>query len=266
MKPILLLTIILMSHNACSSTQDEFEKNKYLLLEAIQPKNNIAFDNACNALKNDEVSTFTKHQNSLLSDRISKAYSASSLISLYSKNELKANKVLSGKWISVKTVASEIGQNIKGDAYIKADGNNQFESILLNVNKDDDRVLNLEKNDKIDLACKSSKYIMHTPVLDGCIFRDQLAEKLINDLISCQLKPEIKKDDIFKKHIALIIYKSIEDKIEKTCLNGTEKQCLDIITNITKDSKFNLKQSLTNNVAPDKIKLIQDTITPMIKD
>lgn len=237
-KSLILLTLFSCLSSANNETPVNIDSTPEKFKLLLQPKNNDAYKNFCLAMQKDEIDSFNKNIVSLLSKNVSSNYSASKLIELYKTNELKANKTLSKNLISIKTIASEIGESATGNAYIKANGKNQFESIVLGVNKDDERILDLKRGDRVELVCDNIKYTMHTPVLSGCLFRDQYAEKHIQDFVDCSSK-NINKSS----HIPITLYKAIEHKIETACARN-ESDCIDSVLKETSKKSFSIEDSL----------------------
>lgn len=247
-KPLLLIITLFsvesLASDKISSNIDNIPEN---IKQLLHPKNNAAYKNFCLTMQDDEIDSFKKNIGSLLSNSVSDSYSASALIELYETNELKANKILSKKQIAIKTIASEIGEDVTGNAYIKANGKNQFKSIILGVNKHDERILDLKKGDRIDLVCDGAKYIVHTPVLSNCVFRDQYAMEHVKDVVDCTLLTVSKNS-----YIPMTLYKAMESKIEEVCLRDKNK-CMDSVLKETNKNNFSFSDSLINAIQESAI-------------
>lgn len=148
------------------------------LAEITTTAKDPVYGNFVNEIMGDDYKVFLSGGETLaIGDKITEPMSASQLIALYEKNELAANKKLKGKLVRIKSSASEIGENAVGQAYINVDGKNQFQNITLYVDGNDERILALEKGQKIDFTCRMDKYIIRTPLLKNCVFTTDLAKQ-----------------------------------------------------------------------------------------
>lgn len=194
-----MLLVAVVSHSVLADESTVKDPNYINLVESIA-------DN--------EYATFMRGGDSTIGASVVGPYSASQLLAMYEKNELAANKKLKGKRVRVKSVASEIGENVTGDAYVKVDGNNEFQNVFLYVNGDDEKILQLEKGSKIDFLCSMDKYIMHTPMLKKCTFTEDSAKKTRADIVAMLLE-----DKITNKFQAAIrvVYEDNKNTIAKSC-------------------------------------------------
>ncbi|KSW37745.1 OB-fold protein [Klebsiella pneumoniae] len=199
-------------------------------LGVFAPKNPKAFSLFNKAMQDDEVRVFLKGGDCLTCRETQGPYSASALIKKYKQNELAANKELKGKNIRVRTIASEIGEDFRGKAYIRADGDNPFESINMYVDGNDERFLKMSSGDRVDLVCSEIKYIMHTPMLDSCIMSSDFVRSFFYPVD----KEVIASTEPANKYQAILsfLYKYKENSLEKACLK-TEKICTKEIKSIT---------------------------------
>ena len=235
MAKIILLSLLFFSFSSNSTTLGDFA-----------PQSQEAFKNFSSLIMKDEISTFIAGGKSMTGTDVYGPLSASALIDMYEKNELATNKKLKGKPIRIKTISSEIGENFAREAYIRANGKNQFENINLLVDGKDDRVLSLSAGDKVDMVCSDVRYVMHTPILSKCIFSNDYAkskwfpdETLIDSNFNISTKEQA---------IAILLYKSNEKKLEASCLKG-RKDCVTVVKGIGKgfEPEENFGHLLTTN-------------------
>lgn len=193
-----------------------------------------AYMNVVNSIVNDDYDVFLSGgESGAIGINVTEPMSASQLIALYEKNELAANKKLKGKFVRIKSTASEIGENAVGQAFIKVDGKNQFQYVTLFVDGNDERVLNLEKGGKIDFSCAMDKYVMRTPVLKNCQFTSDLATQRKDKMLAglSAEKPE------FRFHALLLaVYDLNKSEFEKACANAG-KGCLNAAAKVFNDDK-----------------------------
>jgi len=216
-------------------------------LADVSPVKEPAYTNMVESLANDEMSTFMSGGESVIGGSVVGPYTASELIAMYEKNELAANKKLKGKRVRIKSVASEIGENATGDAYVKVDGKNQFENIFLYVDGDDEKILQLEKGSKIDFLCSMDKYIMHTPMLKQCTFTVDSAKKSRADLVNM-----LQEERVTNKFQAAmrIVYSDNKEVIKKAC-DKPGKICTDAlrktIAKLNDSQKKRVEELMKNN-------------------
>ena len=213
-------------------------------LGVFAPKNPKAFSMYNKVMVADESKTFARGGDCLVCGEVKGPYSASSLIKKYKNNELAANKELKGNKIRVKTIATEIGEDFRGKAYIRADGDNPFESINMYVDGNDERFLNMSRGDRIDLVCSDIKYIMHTPMLDSCVMSSDFVKSIFYP-DNVEVTSSTESDNEYRA-LSVFIYKFQEDRIESACLK-TEKSC-------TKE----IKSMLQNLEASEEFKKLVD--------
>lgn len=196
-----------------------------------------AYMNMVSTVVDDDYSTFLNGGDSVIGRDITDPMTAGQLLSMYEKNELAANKKLKGKLVRVKSAASEIGEDAVGNAYIKVNGKSAFESVMLYVDGNDERVLSLEKGSKIDFLCRMDKYIMHTPMLKKCSFAKDIADERKKKMESVtNADSPLSKFRIYLE----TIYSVNKDLISKSCVT-TGKECSAAIQKAT-TSKDNMEK------------------------
>jgi len=216
-------------------------------LADVSPVKDPAYINMVESIANNEYTTFMNGGDSVIGGSVVGPYSASELIAMYEKNELAANKKLKGKRVRIKSIASEIGENATGDAYVKADGKNQFENIFLYVDGDDEKILQLEKGSKIDFLCSMDKYIMHTPMLKKCTFTVDSAKKTKADIV--KLLEEEKITNKFQAAMR-VIYEDNKEVITKSCSkpgNSCNTAILHSASKATDKQKKRMEELMKNN-------------------
>lgn len=213
------------------------------------------FVNMVTTLTDQDFETFMDGGDSLIGSGITDPMSASQLITMYEKNELAANKKLKGKLVRIKSKASAIGEDAFGNAFIKVDGSNQFKNILLYVDGKDDRILSLEKGSKVDFVCKMDKYIMQTPMLNGCAMTSDVAQQRRDEVIKAAVSDELTSK---RQALFISIYSENKDALSKPC-EKAGKPCLDAVIKIikSKDLIAKAKESATKLIGgknvPDDI-------------
>ena len=110
---------------------------------------------------------------------------ASQLISEYSNNQYEYEKKYNNQIINIKTVASSVKNDLSGDAFVKANGENQFEYVSLEL-KNKDNAMNINKGSKLDLICVGTKDNVMFPILKNCVTFDSyfqsFLEKTMNNI------------------------------------------------------------------------------------
>lgn len=192
------------------------------------------YGNLINTIADDEYKVFMSGGDTMaIGNGVTDPLSASQLISMYEKNELAANKKLKDKLVRIKSVATEIGENAMGQAYIRADGENQFQNITLFVDGNDERILAMEKGGKIDFLCKMDKYLMRTPFLKECVFTADVAKKRKDVFLEGLLSEKIAYR---YQAFFLSLFQSSKSEIAIYCAKaGTV--CLNGLTKIFNDKK-----------------------------
>lgn len=164
MKKIFLLILMLASISAMA--QENIFKP-----ESQQSLNNFASsfikDGATQTLKGKNANPFL----------LKNVVTATKVIADYKANQLKANKTYEEKYTRIQTVASSIDAGILNTPFIVANGKNQFENIIIYINPTDDRFLDINAGDKIDLICKGKGYKIMSPAFGDCMFTKDYIEK-----------------------------------------------------------------------------------------
>ncbi|MCW8352047.1 OB-fold protein [Citrobacter portucalensis] len=208
------------------------------------------YGNLINTLADDEYQIFMSGGETLIIGYgVTDPLSASQLITMYEKNELAANKKLKDKLVRIKSVATEIGENAMGQAYVRADGKNQFQNVTLFVDGNDERILDMAKGSKIDFLCKMDKYVMRTPFLKECVFTSDVAKKRKDAFLE-----GLTSEQIAFRYQAyfLSLYQSNKSEVIKYC-SKTGKECLNGVAKIFNDEKKQKElQKATNELIGDK--------------
>lgn len=183
--------------------------------------------NMFDILSGDDINTYMNGDGAML-DRMIPTVSASMLISEYKNNEVKANKKYRGKPVRIKSVVSTIREDFTGKPYVVINGKNQFESVHLSFDKDNEIVSELSKGEKIDFICYGKGMIINTPIVDKC----EVTKKVIDNIYSTMRDSfaEIHNDD-YEPHskiesVLAMTYLAIESDINKSCVKP-DKSCLD---------------------------------------
>lgn len=227
----------------------------YVFAESDTIVKDPAYANMVNTIVEEDYNVFLSGgESSAIGDEVTEAMSASQLISMYEKNELSANKKLKGKYVRIKSVASEIGENAVGQAYVRVDGKNQFQNITLFVDGNDERILNLEKGSNIDFSCRMDKYIMRTPMLKSCVFTTDLAKQRKDKILET-----LSGEDITFGYQAFFIaaYEAKKDMLLKPC-SKSGKVCLNAVVSVFNDEKT------MSEVKVRTKKLVGDKKIPML--
>ncbi|WP_058913348.1 OB-fold protein [Entomohabitans teleogrylli] len=197
--------------------------------QAYTPKSMDVFNNVVDAIISDDITGFVSNDNAMLTRGVS-SINASKIISVYHNNEMAGDKQFKGKPVRIKTIASAIKTDFSGDAYIVANGRNSYESVMLKIDKDDDRNLKINKGNKVDFVCFGGGMIMNTPVLNSCMypkdFADMVYGNVRNKIMNISHK-NYKPSSVLEARIAYI-YISLENRIQDHCL-GSAKECISYI-------------------------------------
>lgn len=192
-----------------------------------KPDNMQSYNNYIDIILDNEKGAFLSGGNNLLVRDIPNINS-SEAIADYKANELKANKKYKGKQIRIKTIATAIKEGIANKPYITANGKNSFENIIIYINPDDDRYLDISKGDKVDLICEGDGVLMGSPIFDNCQFsKDYIEAKITTTTKEAQLLTD---DSTIKTTKATKVLHAIyiinEKEIEKACIDNNVKKCI----------------------------------------
>ncbi|EHQ1051078.1 hypothetical protein KQL11_004239 [Salmonella enterica] len=204
------------------------------MAEQVATVTDPTYDNLINTIADDEYKVFMSGgETAAIGDGVTDPLSASELIAMYEKNELAANKKLKDKLVRIKSVATEIGEDAMGQAYVRVEGKNQFQNVTLFVDGNDERILDLAKGSKIDFLCKMDKYVMRTPFLKGCLFTDDFAKKRKDALLEGLASEKITfgYQAYFRS-----LYQSSKSEISKHCTKAG-KECQSGVVKIFSDKK-----------------------------
>lgn len=192
-----------------------------------------SYVNMASMLLEQDYKVFISAGGSVLGKDVTEPMTASELIAMYEKNELSANKKLKGKFVRIKSKASEIGENATGQAYIRIDGKNQFQNIMLYVDGNDEKILNLEKGAKVDFICRMDKYIMHTPFLKQCTFTSDFGKQRKEAALK-----SVTDDKITSQYQALLVamYNVNKDVFSASCTKPDEN-CIKALTETAKSKE-----------------------------
>lgn len=142
--------------------------------------NSFANDNAKKVIEliiKDEIDIFSQGGKARLNNYIP-IVNASQLISKYKNNQYKYEKEFDNQIVNIKTRASGVKTDLFGDAYVEANGNNEFEYVSLELKNKDDAI-NINKGDKIDMICVGTKNNIIFPTLENCVTTDSYFQKFL---------------------------------------------------------------------------------------
>lgn len=200
---------------------------------ALTIDNSKAFGNYLMAMGDDDISGFVKGDDSLVGGEVT-VLSASKIIGKYRNNELSADKEFKGKPVRIKTIASAIKTDFYGKAYIVATGSNQFESLHLRVNADDERIQKINRGDKVDFVCFGKGMIMNTPILDSCMFPKNFGHMVYLNIAKSFTQLSNRDYEPSSRMAAqiLTLYIAAEKNISKEC-EGSKDDCLKAVKRVT---------------------------------
>ncbi|EMJ4788482.1 hypothetical protein R8O69_003296 [Klebsiella oxytoca] len=192
--------------------------------QAYTPKNMDVFNNVINAMSEEDIKGFLSNMDSGIGRSVTKV-NASKLISVYKNNEMAGDKQFKGKPIRINTVASAIKTDFSGDAYIVANGRNNYESVMLKIDKDDERNLKINKGNKIDFVCYGGGMVINTPVLNSCMYPKDFAVMVYDNIkkdIQRISNKNYKPLSIMEGQIAYVAI-LLENKTQESCVTAGVK-------------------------------------------
>lgn len=198
-------------------------------VQAYTPKNMDVFNNVVDVIISDDISGFVSNDNAMLTRGVS-SINAAKIISVYHNNEMAGDKQFKGKPVRIKTIASAIKTDFSGDAYIVANGRNSYESVMLKIDKDDDRNLKINKGNKIDFVCFGGGMVMNTPVLNSCMYPKDFADMVYSNVKKNIIKisgKNYKPSSVIEAGVAYM-YILFEGNVQDACA-GTKKECMEKI-------------------------------------
>ena len=142
--------------------------------------NSLANDNAkrlVEVLIRDDVSVFRRGGNAIINKKIP-TVNASQLIREYENNQYKYEKKYDNQLVNIKTVASGVKTDLRGDPYVVANGKNQLEYVSLELKNKDD-AMNINKGNKLDLICVGTKNNVMYPILKNCVTADSYFQNFL---------------------------------------------------------------------------------------
>lgn len=152
---------------------------------------------------------------------------AKKIIDDYKANQLKANKIYEGRYTRLQTKANRIDAGILNSPFIVAYGKNEFEDILIYIDPKDERFLDINAGDKIDLICKGKGYQLVSPAFNQCIFTKDYVEKAAPILLANIKKASDSnyQPQSFEEVKILLVYFILEPFLKQSCEVSAE-QCL----------------------------------------
>lgn len=192
--------------------------------QAYTPKNMDVFNNVVDTISQEEITGFLSNIDTAIGDAVTNA-NASKIISVYHNNEMAGDKQFKGKAIRIKTIASAIKTDFSGDAYIVANGRNSYESVMLKIDKDDERNLKINKGSKIDFVCFGGGMVVNTPVLNSCMYPKDFATMVYDNIKKDiqRISNKNYKPLSFLEGQYAYVFIAIEDKVQDSCLSVGEK-------------------------------------------
>ncbi|HHF3830776.1 OB-fold protein [Haemophilus influenzae] len=187
---------------------------------------------------------------------IGKTYSVDEIYTDYTNNELAANKKYKDKDLRIKTTIHQIKEDVFGNAFIIAKIKDSIiGSAHFKVNEKDSRILELSKNNSVDLVCRFDEYSLDSLSFNQCLFTDQFVDKLLNPLKERLLKVD-EMDYKPKSKIELglvgIPYTFTDEIINKVCEKDPKNCSMD---NIGKSKLFDKKKTKDIDIDFEKIQI-----------
>ncbi|WP_337264050.1 MULTISPECIES: OB-fold protein [unclassified Serratia (in: enterobacteria)] len=192
----------------------------------LAPTNKVAFEQLVSTRINDDrilslsydLRGYFSNKNKLIPARISE------VVKSFHRNELYAKKEYGDRYVWVRTNVSEIGEDLAGDAYIKSNGKDAFEYIIMKVDGEDKRVLSLRKDNVVDMVCSIGSYDMKVLILKSCVFTDDYVMDYYNAHfpIKDMTSPDFIPTNSLQAEM-LLVYNLNKAGIDKYCGKGFDK-------------------------------------------
>ncbi|HDR0997909.1 OB-fold protein [Pasteurella multocida] len=110
---------------------------------------------------------------------------ADELLVEYSANELRADKKFKGKEIFIKGTVSAIKSDVRDEPYVEIKTKHRFYTPQARfIKSEEDKVIELNKGDKLKLFCKGAGELAGIPLLSDCVFSTTKSEQIKNELVS----------------------------------------------------------------------------------
>lgn len=216
MRKIFLLVLILISSNSILA----FSHSKELFIS-----------NSLEYFKNYVLKSNKSHVSG-------NVLSVDEIYSDYTNNELAANKKYKDKNLRIKTTINQIKEDAFGNAFIISKiKNSMIGSAHFKVNEKDPKILELSKNDTVDLMCKFDEFSLDSLSFNQCIFTEQFLDKILNPIKENLLKAhsqDYKPQSQMEGMLSLIATDFPDDVLNKVCENDVKNCNMDNI----KKSKF----------------------------
>ncbi|THA14565.1 OB-fold protein [Rodentibacter pneumotropicus] len=218
---------------------------------AITNNQELFIKNSINNLK--EFVLKTKQNNF-----IGKTYSVDEIYTDYTNNELTANKKYKDKDLRIKTTINQIKEDVFGNAFIIATIKDSIiGSAHFKVNEKDPRILELSKNNSVDLVCRFDEYSLDSLSFNQCLFTDQFVDKLLNPLKERLLKfGDVGYKPKSKTEVGLsgLPYIFTDEILNKVCEKDPKNCSMD---NIGKSKYFDKKKMQNVDFEKYQAKFIQ---------
>lgn len=204
----------------------------------------------------DDLVNFLKGGKSLFarySDYI--AVTSDEVLKTYTENEARADKYYKGKSLIVSGVVGGIKSGINDEPYVVFKAKNMFQAPQARfLESENDKVIELNKGNKVSLLCLGAGEVGGTPTFKDCVFEDT-ASKMLPDIYISEfdslVKGDVEKASEYIRDVAFhttVMAKSTND-FENCSLGKMNSDCIKKITKPkSKSSKDNLDQEMIKSL------------------
>lgn len=177
------------------------------------------------------------------------------VLKTYTENEARADKYYKGKSLIVSGVVGGIKSGINDEPYIVFKAKNMFQAPQARfLESENDKVIELNKGNKVSLLCIGSGEVGGTPTFKDCLFEDTASKNLTDKYISefdSLVKGDVDNASTYIREVAFntnIFAKSTND-FEACSLGKMNRDCTNKLTKLkSKSSKDNLDQEMIKSL------------------
>lgn len=231
-------------------------------LPSLKPRDQHSFDNFIKAIKELEEDAFLKGK-SVLSI---KTVTPRQVILDYKKSTKKADNIYKNKQTRIKAIVINFSRNAFNKYYIETHGDTAKDRVNIFINPRDTRFVQYKTGDKIDLVCYGQGAYIAFPSFDQCVFTTDYFNKQYHPIEQhLASATQANYAPLSQKELStIILYKTLEQKIEVSCKKSISQCRSEIITELQNQAQQD--NELSAQYLPLREKFANLPLLPSIED